>query len=134
MSKNPPGQSNQLKRRNYALASEVKKLKLRVAELESKLAKPASVGAFVQLMEEINDLADTTLTPLLLADGLEDALIGYTLNHHHPVCAVYDYGKCMTVLQQRDNMTSDEAEECLSFNTLGAYVGESGPLFVRIPT
>jgi hypothetical protein len=29
-------------------------------------------------------------------------------------------------------MTLEEAEEYLSFNTLGAYVGENGPLFVRL--
>jgi hypothetical protein len=28
-------------------------------------------------------------------------------------------------------MAHEEAEEYLSFNTLGAYVGENGPLYVR---
>jgi hypothetical protein len=35
------------------------------------------------------------------------------------------------VLVERDGMTAEEADEFLSFNTLGAYVGENGPLFVR---
>jgi hypothetical protein len=68
----------------------------------------------------------------LLADGLEAAMIGYTVNHHHAHVAVYDIDKCMSVLVERDKMTPDEADEFLSFNTLGAYVGENGPLFVRI--
>jgi hypothetical protein len=67
----------------------------------------------------------------LLADGLEPALVGYTVNDHHPNVAVYDYDKCVQTLVDRDGMTHEEADEFLSFNTLGAYVGENGPLFVR---
>ena len=66
----------------------------------------------------------------LLADGFEEALIGYTCNHHHPVVAVYDLNACVQKLMD-DGLTEDEAVEYLSFNTLGAYVGEDGPLFVR---
>lgn len=78
----------------------------------------------------IEELAE--LNPeALLADGLEAALIGYTVNWHHAHVAVYDIGKCVRVLVDRDGMTSDEADEFLAFNTLGAYVGENGPLFVK---
>jgi hypothetical protein len=66
----------------------------------------------------------------LLADGLEDAFVGYTLNYHHAHVAIYDYGKCVQILVNRDGMTEEEAEECLEFNTLSAYVGENGPLYV----
>ena len=68
----------------------------------------------------------------LMADGLEAACIGYTVNHHHAHVAVYDIDACIDVLVARDGMTSAEADEFLSFNTLGAYVGENGPLFIRI--
>ena len=67
----------------------------------------------------------------LLADGLEAALVGYTVNHHRPLVAVYDIDKCVGVLVDRDGMTAEEADEFLSFNTLGAYVGENGPIYVR---
>jgi hypothetical protein len=66
----------------------------------------------------------------LLADGFEQALIGYTANYHHPHVAIYDAKKCIAILVKRDGMTEDEAEEFFSLNTLGAYVGESGPLFM----
>jgi hypothetical protein len=66
----------------------------------------------------------------LLADGLEDAFVGYTVNFHHAHVAVYDYGKCVQILVNRDGMTEEEAEECLEFNTLSAHVGENGPLYV----
>jgi hypothetical protein len=81
-------------------------------------------------MSILEDLAEQN-PDALLADGLEAALVGYTVNHHHPVVAVYDIDKCIDVLVERDGMTPDDADEFLSFNTLGAYVGENGPLYVR---
>lgn len=78
----------------------------------------------------LDDLAEMN-PDALLADGLEAALVGYTVNQHHPHVAVYDVQKCIDVLVERDGMTHEEADEYLSFNTLGAYVGENGPLFVR---
>lgn len=80
-------------------------------------------------MTTIETLAE--LNPeALLADGLEAAIIGYTVNHHHAHVAVYDYDKCIGVLVDRDGMTHEEADEFLQFNTLGAYVGENGPLYI----
>lgn len=79
----------------------------------------------------IEDLAEAN-PDALLADGLEDAFLGYTLNHHHATVAVYDYEKCIAVLVERDGMDAEGADEYLQFNTLGAYVGENGPLFVRV--
>jgi hypothetical protein len=67
----------------------------------------------------------------LLADGLEAALVGYTVNHHIPHVAVYDIAKCIEALVARDGMTHEEADEFLSFNTLGAFVGENGPIYIR---
>lgn len=67
----------------------------------------------------------------LLADGLGDAFIGYTVNHHHAHVAVYDIDKCIEVLVTRDGMTHEEADEFPSFNTLGAFVGENGPIYIR---
>jgi hypothetical protein len=66
----------------------------------------------------------------LLADGFEDAAIGYVVNQHHAQVVVYDYEKCVGVLVTRDGMTDEEAREYLGFNTLSAYVGENGPIFV----
>ena len=82
-------------------------------------------------MEGIEDLAE--LNPdALLADGLEPAFLGYTLNHHRAHVAVYDFDRCVSVLVDRDGMSEEEADEFLSFNTLGAWVGENGPIFVKV--
>jgi hypothetical protein len=70
----------------------------------------------------------------LLADGLEKAFVGYTVNHHHAHVAVYDIQKCIDILVERDGMTHEGAEEFLEFNTLGAYVGPNGPIYVRMTT
>ena len=74
-------------------------------------------------LEEINP-------DMLLADGLEAAFIGVTANHHHPQVAVYSVEKCIQVLMDRDGMDREGAEEFLQFNTLSAYMGKHGPLFV----
>lgn len=67
----------------------------------------------------------------LLADGLEDAFVGYTVNTMHCHVAVYDVGRCIDLLVKRDGMAPEEAEQYLDFNTFCCYVGENGPLFVR---
>lgn len=67
----------------------------------------------------------------LLADGLEAALVGVTVNTHHPTVAVYDVAKCVQVLVGQ-GMSEEEADEYLCFNTFCAYVGENGPLLVEM--
>lgn len=76
-----------------------------------------------------DELADIN-PEALLADGLEDAYLGYVINTHHKSVAVYDSTKCLEILME-DGMTEDEAEEYLEFNVFCAYVGENGPLFIR---
>lgn len=67
----------------------------------------------------------------LLADGLAKALIGYTANQHGQTHAVYDVDKCIVALM-REGMSHEEAVEYFEFNTLGAYVGENGPIYVQV--
>lgn len=82
-------------------------------------------------MKEVIAILDELNPDALLADGLEAALIGYTVNTHHAHVAVYDIDKCIDVLVERDGMTPEEADEYLSFNTICAYVGENGPLYIK---
>lgn len=77
------------------------------------------------LLAEVNPHA-------LLADGLEDAFLGHVVNHHHACVAVYDYEKCIEILMNRDGMDYEGADEFLQFNTLGAYVGENGPIYINM--
>lgn len=65
----------------------------------------------------------------LMADGFEEALIGFGHQFTHPV-AIYDLNKCYNILMMRDGMDDMEAMEYMDFNVLGAYVGESTPIFL----
>ena len=66
----------------------------------------------------------------LLADGLEDAFIGFFQRINEPRIVVYDYEKCIKILMDRDGMEEDEADEYLQFNTVGAWVGKGTPAFM----
>jgi hypothetical protein len=66
----------------------------------------------------------------LLAEGFDDAYMGFVANTHHTSVAVYDYDECVRVLRE-DGMTEEEAIEYMDYNVVDAYVGEHGPLFLR---
>lgn len=70
----------------------------------------------------------------LLADGLEDALIGMAegwFGNSHRVVALYDLSICVRVLMSW-GMDEEEAEEYIGYNVTGAYVGPSTPVFAVI--
>ena len=67
---------------------------------------------------------------ILMADGFDEALIGYAQRCGQPALAVYDRNKCIDVLVERDGMSYEEAEEFFEFNVVGAWVGERTPLFL----
>lgn len=66
-----------------------------------------------------------------LADGFEDAFLGLAqrFGFSHPV-ATYDYEKCLRVLEDRDGMSRQDAEEFFCYNVIGAWVGEQTPIFI----
>ena len=68
---------------------------------------------------------------LLFADGFDAAIIGVGVRCSKPDIVVYDYDLCVQVLVERDGMSPSEAEEFLDFNTVGAWVGERTPIYVR---
>ena len=75
---------------------------------------------------KVEDVPEGTL----LADGFEDALMGYGWRLSTSI-AVYDRAKVMEILT-RDGATEEEADEYISFNVEGAYVGEGTPLLVTL--
>jgi len=77
-----------------------------------------------ELMEEL------TANECLVADGFDNALIGIS-EGMNPV-AVYDVDKCIQVLMEDEGMTDEEALDYFYYNTVGAYVGEKTPLFIRM--
>jgi hypothetical protein len=81
--------------------------------------------------EEIRDMIADANEEALLADGFEDALIGY-VEVFSKVVALYDKDKCIEILMKRDKMDLAGASEFFEFNVQGAYVGERTPAFATI--
>ena len=63
----------------------------------------------------------------LFADGFDDAIIGICPN---TLRVVYSRNKCIDILV-RDGLTSEDALDCLEYNTFNAYVGEYTPIWVE---
>ncbi|MET8139858.1 hypothetical protein ABZU32_06055 [Sphaerisporangium sp. NPDC005288] len=86
---------------------------------------------FEAIREELVERSDGEA---LLADGLEDALIGMAegwFGNSHRVVALYDLSLCVRVLMSW-GMDQEEAEEYIAYNVTGAYVGPSTPVFAVI--
>lgn len=79
--------------------------------------------------EEIQKICEEKRVELLLADGLDEAFIGFT--DDYPQRAVYDKAACVQCMID-EGMSMEDAIEHLEFNTFCAYVGEQTPLFVNI--
>lgn len=91
---------------------------------------------FTAIRERLNEIDDD----LLLADGFEEALIGFAEGWFapskgpgaaHRTVAMYDRTKCIEILMKQ-GMSHEEAEEYFDFNVSGGYHGEATPVFVTI--
>jgi len=72
---------------------------------------------------------------VVLADGFEEALIGYALRAGFDgAVAVYDQKRCLHILMERDGMTYEDAVEFFEFNVIGAWVGPKTPIFASLVT
>ena len=76
-----------------------------------------------ELMQQLSD------NECLLADGYESALIGIT-EGSNPV-AVYDVDLCIKNLVEEDKIEEEDALEHFYYNTVGSYVGEKTPIFIK---
>lgn len=68
----------------------------------------------------------------ILVDGMDEAILGVAQIFHNSPVVAYDFDKVISILQTRDGMTLEEAEEFFEFNIVGAYVGEQTPAFVTV--
>ena len=62
---------------------------------------------------------------ILIADGFDDAVIGYEENSMR---VIYSVSKCIDILME-DDMNEIDALEYFSFNVSGAYVGDKTPIW-----
>lgn len=69
----------------------------------------------------------------VMLTGLEDAIIGIAEDFGSPGRKmVYSKQKILDILQERDLMTSTEAEEFYDYNIIGLYAGEQSPIFLDL--
>lgn len=79
---------------------------------------------------EVKEILKEENPEALLADGLDDALVGIARRCGQPTLAVYDVDKCAEVLMHRDGISYEEAMEHLEFNSIGAWVGPNTPVWL----
>lgn len=82
-----------------------------------------------QALDQVNEQLDGT--EACLADGFEDALIGWVQRFNATV-PLYDRERCIEILVQRDGMDYEAAEEFFDFNVVGAWVGDGTPAFATV--
>ena len=68
---------------------------------------------------------------LVKANGLEDAIIGVGSRINMPDVLIYSYNKCVRIFMEKEGWTHEEAVEWMDFNVVGAWVGETTPIFVH---
>ena len=68
---------------------------------------------------------------MVKADGLEDAIIGVGSSINKPDVLIYSYNKCVKIFMEKEGWTHEEAVEWMDFNVVGAWVGETTPIFVH---
>lgn len=80
--------------------------------------------------KKIDELLAYEEEPILLMDGFDAAFIGLTQRINEPKLAVYAWEKMVDVLMTRDGMDYEDAVEYISYNCIGAWVGERTPIIV----
>jgi hypothetical protein len=83
-----------------------------------------------KLRKQINEHLESMGENALLMDGFDEALIGFSQRINEPLLAVYSWEKMMDICIERDGMDDEEAEEYISYNCIGAWVGEQTPIIV----
>ena len=68
----------------------------------------------------------------ILLDGLEEAIIGIVEEFGNGRRILYSKRIILSLLQIRDGMTEQEAEEFYDFNILGLYAGEQNAVFLDL--
>ena len=68
---------------------------------------------------------------MLKADGFDKAFLGVACRFGMDEVFAYDYDKVLKILIERDGMSPDEALEFFHYNIIGAWMGDTTPLFIK---
>jgi len=77
------------------------------------------------------DITDERFDGMMVADGLDEAIIGVASRCGMSDVLAYDVGKVLSILMERDGMSYDEAREFFDFNIGGSYVGDTTPIWIE---
>lgn len=71
---------------------------------------------------------------IVLPNGYNDALIGYTITGTNQTVSVYDKTKCIHILMENDDLSEEDALDHFYYNTIRAceYLGNECPVFVEL--
>lgn len=67
------------------------------------------------------------------ADGFDEAIVGIESGSSVPR-VVYSIEKMINILCEKYGWDEDESSEFISFNVIGAYLGEGTPLYIHTMT
>ena len=81
------------------------------------------MGREINTREEISEKFEEMGETVMLMDGFDEAFIGWSQRINEPILAVYSWDLMMKVCVERDGMTDEEADDYISYNCLGAWVG-----------
>ena len=83
------------------------------------------------MLDEIEDILSEGEALLMEPrDQYDSCLVGVGYRFHDGPLAVYDMDRVLSVLGEE--MSEGDAQEWFEYNTLGAWVGEGTPIFVRL--
>ena len=83
------------------------------------------------MLDEIEDILSEGEALLMEPrDQYDSCLVGVGYRFHDGPLAVYDMDRVLSVLGEE--MSEGDAQEWFEHNTLGAWVGEGTPIFVRL--
>ena len=80
--------------------------------------------------DEIDEWVNNTFQDeeILMADGFEEAFMGVAMQFNNPM-PIFDYDKCIEILRKQ-GMSFVDAEEYMSFNVTGAWIGKGTPAYL----
>lgn len=67
------------------------------------------------------------MSEVLLANGFEEAIIGQCCVS---LRMIYSVERMVQILMERDEMSSEDAMDYISYNCIGSYVGEMTPIWL----
>ena len=82
-------------------------------------------------MSDVKELIAEVNPEALMADGLDEAVIGIGSQHASPLVVIYDYDVCVRLFMQQNEWARDEAIEWMEHNVVCSYLGEHTPIFMK---